>query len=343
LLDNPLIIEPGDYWISVAQMGFDGFALGASKMRVGQVITNYSDLPPGTFGISGTHLNLDKRFRRDNGFGQLINNNVFAYENTRFSGTWQQFMPSIGNPAFSHLGHRTGAPIAGYQTRSGGTWLPLVRPYLGDKTYSETPLWDENCVVPVELTYFDGHKRQNSVELVWQTASEENNGGFRVERRVVEGNQTWVSVGYIQGHGTTSSINDYSFVDDAVTLGKTYQYRLMQIDANGSESCKQIADILEFTFDGVAPVVLAQNNPNPFTATTTIEFQLQDKAFVKLDVVDVFGNTVANLVNAEQSAGPNVATWNGTDAQGNAVSAGTYIYRLTVGNQTLVGKMTLAK
>jgi len=70
---------------------------------------------------------------------------------------------------------------------------------------------------------------------------------------------------------------------------------------------------------------------------------LQDKAFVKLDVVDVFGNTVANLINAEQAAGPNVATWNGTDAQGNAVSAGTYIYRLTVGNQTLVGKMTLAK
>jgi len=346
LLDKPLIIEPGDYWISVAQMGFDGFALGASKMRVGQVITNYSDLPPGTYGISGTHLNLDKRFRRDNGFGQLINNNVFAYENTRFSGTWQQFMPSIGNPAFSHLGHRSGAPIAGYQTRTGGTWLPLVRPYLGDKTYSETPLWDENCVTPVELTYFDGHKRQNSVELVWQTASEENNGGFRVERRAIDGNSqnyTWTSVGYIQGHGTTSSINDYSFIDENVNLGKTYQYRLMQIDANGSESCKQIADILEFTFDGVAPVVLGQNNPNPFTTSTSIAFQLQDKAFVKLDVVDVFGNTVANLINAEQAAGPNVATWNGTDAQGNSVSAGTYIYRLTVGNQTLVGKMTLAK
>ncbi|MBS1536412.1 MAG: T9SS type A sorting domain-containing protein [Bacteroidetes bacterium] len=346
LLDKPIVLEPGDYWISCAQLGFDGYCLGASKARVGQIITNYSDLPPGTYGLSGTHLNLDKRFRQDNGFKQLINNNLFAYENTRFSGTWNQFMPSIGNPAFGHLNHAGGASIAGYQTRSRGTWLPMLRPYLGDKTYSETPLFDENCLTPVELTYFDGQKRQSGVDLFWHTASEENNSGFHVERRAIGGVGTegqWSSIIFIGGHGTTSAENDYSYTDNSVRLGNTYQYRLMQVDMNGTESCKQISDILEFTFDGNTEVALGQSNPNPFSTSTNIEFALQDKSMVKLDIIDVFGNVVTTLINAEQTSGSHSVTWNGTDAQGNPVASGTYIYRLSAGNHVLNGKMTLSK
>ncbi len=346
LLDQPIVLEPGDYWISCAQLGFDGFALGASKARVGQIITNYSDLPPGTYGLSGTHLNLDKRFRTDNGFKQLINKNVFAYENTRFSGTWNQFMPSIGNPAFGHRSHQFGARISSYQTRSRGTWLPLLRPYLGDKSYSETPLWDENCGVPVELTYFDGQKRQNGVDLFWHTASEENNSGFHVERRAIGGVESegqWSSIVFVGGNGTTTDEHNYSYTDNNVRLGNTYQYRLMQVDMNGIELCRQISDILEFTFDGNTEVALGQSNPNPFSASTTINFQLQDKSLVKFDVIDIFGNVVNTLVNGEQPSGSNSVTWNGTDSQGNPVASGTYIYRLSAGNHVLTGKMTLTK
>ena len=346
LLDAPVVIEPGEYWISCAQLGFDGFTLGASKARVGQIITNYSDLPPGTYGLSVTHLNLDKRFRVDNGFKQLINRNVFAYENTRFSGTWSQFMPSIGNPAFGHLAHAGGARISSYQTRTRGTWLPLLRPYLGDKTYSETPLFDENCLTPVELTYFDGQKRQNGVDLFWHTASEENNSGFHVERRTIGGTETeneWSSIIFIGGNGTTTDEHNYSFTDNKVAMGSTYQYRLMQVDLNGTESCKQISDILEFTLDGKAEIALGQSTPNPFSSYTDISFQLQEKSLVKLEVIDIFGNTIATLLNGEQPSGSNSVRWNGTDASGNTVAAGRYIYRMSVGNQVLTGMVTVAR
>lgn len=112
---------------------------------------------------------------------------------------------------------------------------------------------------------------------------------------------------------------------------------------NGTESCKQISDILEFTFDGKAEVTLGQSNPNPFSTSTNIEFTLQEKSMVKLDIIDVFGNVVTTLINAEQTSGTHPVSWNGTDAQGNLVASGTYIYRLSAGNNVLYGKMTLSK
>jgi hypothetical protein len=67
---------------------------------------------------------------------------------------------------------------------------------------------------------------------------------------------------------------------------------------------------------------LNQNFPNPFNPSTTLRYGLPMDSRVKFHVYNVLGQQVAELVNAEQSAGWYQATWNAN------VASGVYIYRL---------------
>ena len=92
---------------------------------------------------------------------------------------------------------------------------------------------------------------------------------------------------------------------------------------------------------------LGANYPNPFNPATVIPYQLAAAAEVRLEVFNLLGQRVATLVDGYQAAGAHTATWTATDATGQAVSAGVYLYRLTVastgsavgGSQT--GRMVL--
>ena len=73
---------------------------------------------------------------------------------------------------------------------------------------------------------------------------------------------------------------------------------------------------------------LGQNYPNPFNPSTIIPYQLPTAAHVQLEIFNVLGQRVAVLVNEERPAGFHAARWDATDAAGQAVAAGVYIYRL---------------
>ena len=75
---------------------------------------------------------------------------------------------------------------------------------------------------------------------------------------------------------------------------------------------------------------LGQNYPNPFNPSTVIPYQLQTAAHVRLEVFNLLGQRVATLVDGAQVAGAHRAVWTATDGSGQAVSAGVYLYRLTV-------------
>src|SRR5690606_39343788 len=61
--------------------------------------------------------------------------------------------------------------------------------------------------LPVELAAFDATADGSTVRLTWQTRSETNNAGFAVERAVnhsdAANRETWVEIGWVDGHGTT--------------------------------------------------------------------------------------------------------------------------------------------
>lgn len=70
-----------------------------------------------------------------------------------------------------------------------------------------------------------------SVEIKWNTASENNNSFIAVERS--SNGATFQEIGRVAGNGTTAEANNYSFTDHTPLAGANY-YRLKQVDFDGS-------------------------------------------------------------------------------------------------------------
>src|SRR5690606_28046345 len=83
---------------------------------------------------------------------------------------------------------------------------------------------------------------------------------------------------------------------------------------------------------------LQQNYPNPFNPTTKIKFDIPQNAKVSLNVYDVLGREVANLVNSQLIAGVYEYTF-----EGSAFSSGIYFYTLETENFKETKKMLLVK
>lgn len=88
------------------------------------------------------------------------------------------------------------------------------------------------------------------------------------------------------------------------------------------------------------PIALAldQNYPNPFNPSTTINYAVPVQSKVRLEVFDLVGRKVAELVNGLKSAG--IYSINFDASQ---LASGLYIYQLQVGSSVLTKKMTLIK
>jgi len=79
--------------------------------------------------------------------------------------------------------------------------------------------------------------------------------------------------------------------------------------------------------------------PNPFEATTTLEFRLAAPGPVVVSVFDVAGRLVRPLVRRPLPAGVHRVTWDGRDATGGDTPAGVYFYRLETSGGDQVRKL----
>jgi len=201
-------------------------------------------------------------------------------------------------------------------------------------TYGGGVFYAMEGTLPVQLVQFEAVRTDLGVELHWHTATEVNNYGFEIERRMVSsfkvqvsGDETsnlkpgtdWTRVGFIQGSGTTTSPRSYSFTDEKLAAGR-YAYRIKQIDRDGSSAYFGNAEVeIPLPFD----FALGQNYPNPFNPVTTISFSLPLKSFVSLKVFDALGREVSSLVSEELPAGTYSHEWNSA-----GFPSGVYFYRL---------------
>jgi photosystem II stability/assembly factor-like uncharacterized protein len=71
---------------------------------------------------------------------------------------------------------------------------------------------------------------------------------------------------------------------------------------------------------------VVKNYPNPFNSSTTFQYQLVDEANVTLEVFDIMGKKVADLVNGLNKAGYHSIQFNASEQN---LSSGMYIYRFT--------------
>src|SRR5204863_5477528 len=90
-------------------------------------------------------------------------------------------------------------------------------------------------------------------------------------------------------------------------------------------------------------VQLNPTHPNPFKASTVVEYDLAADGRVRLTVYDLRGRLVRELVNEVQSAGSHRATWLLTAAEKERTPTGIYFFRLEAGGKTLTRKIILLR
>ncbi len=266
-----------------------------------------------------------------------------------FNGTGTQTISGSQPVPFTKLtvSNPNGITIDGTNVGVSSTLSPsnLSPTLINDGTFTiGSPL-------PIQLAGFTATVlTAQSVRLEWQTLSETNNYGFNIERSY-DNFQTFETIGFQAGHGTTLQQQSYSYEDAAPGAGVVY-YRLKQTDLDGvGHSYSEILVVEPTKTTGVAEGFLPgtfrleQNYPNPFNPSTMIEYTIagvrgqgSGASVVRLTVYDVLGKEVATLVNGSQAPGTYSVQWNAT-----GMPSGTYFYRLETATSSDVKKMVLAK
>jgi len=185
--------------------------------------------------------------------------------------------------------------------------------------------------VPVELTSFTATSNESSVSLNWETATEKNNQGFEIQRK---SDDEFITVGFVPGYGTTTETKQYSYIDKNLENG-VYEYRLKQIDFNGTY---EYSEILGVEVSSVTTFVLEQNYPNPFNPSTKIKFTLPNSGMTKLYVYNLVGEKVSEIVNEFLTEGEYNFRFDASN-----LPSGIYIAKLSNGTLNQSIKMTLLK
>ncbi len=186
------------------------------------------------------------------------------------------------------------------------------------------------AIVPVEFSLFtiEISKDESSVILKWETASEKNNFGFEIERSINslsgENEGSFVTIGFVEGRGTTTEKSVYLFKDDFRNYGYngTLLYKLKQVDFDGtiSYSGTVAVDLNVLRKD----YYLRRNYPNPFNPSTNIGFNLPEESKIKIEIVNSLGEVVSELVDEVRQSGFYNETWNA-----NNFSSGVYYIRMS--------------
>jgi hypothetical protein len=185
----------------------------------------------------------------------------------------------------------------------------------------------QSDTLPVELSSFTATTQGSTVILNWTTKTEKNSDRFDIERSLVT-NGTWSTVDSVKAAVLSNSPKNYSYSDTKLQPGK-YQYRLKIVDNNGESAYSGVVEVeVTVTVQMPKDFAVSQNYPNPFNPSTKIDYQLPIDAKVVMEVYNIAGQKVFELVNQEQSAG-----YYTVDFDASKLSPGVYIYRLTASDK----------
>lgn len=288
----------------------------------------------------------------NNEAGLIVGNNKL-YKTTNAGNNWflDSSISNFGQGRFGYYDENnffiSGTSV--YKTTNGGNeWI--YYPELEEKSWQNsislitTQLgylvgntgliyqYKEN-VVPVELFNFNGSIIGNNTVLNWSTASELNNLGFEVQRKKWNEN-VWISLSFVKGNGSSTTINNYSY-EDILDEAGSYFYRLKQIDFDGSY---KYSSEIKLDYSTQLRFEVFQNFPNPFNPATTIKYDLPKDGLVQLEVFDILGRRITTLVNEYKTAGSYEHQFDAS-----SLVSGVYVYKLQAGDFVNSKKMILLK
>lgn len=192
----------------------------------------------------------------------------------------------------------------------------------------------------VELTSFDAVVEDGKVVLNWRTASETDLASWEIER-CESGSGAFEVITTLPGQNQSMGAS-YHYADESVQPGVMYDYRLADIDINGSRTVHgdviRTAGLPEENGAVINEFVLEEAYPNPFNPTATIRFAVGAEGPVSLRVFDITGAEVAVLADGHLAVGDYTVRFNAS-----GLPSGLYFYRLTAPNFSATKRMILLK
>ena len=141
----------------------------------------------------------------------------------------------------------------------------------------------------------------------------------------------------VAGSGDDGEV-DYEFIDANGRTVAIIEVSEEFNEASASLSSYDVATSRETTDELTRTFELNQNYPNPFNPSTIISFDLPSSSNVVLEVFDVMGRRVAQLLDGQQPPGTHEVTF-----RADHLPSGVYTYRLTADGVSQTRSLTLIK
>ena len=148
-----------------------------------------------------------------------------------------------------------------------------------------------SATLPVELVNVSAKETRLGNEITWTTMSELNNSHFIVEHRLADG--SFVSLGRIEGNGTTTSETHYTFTHVAFSVGDNY-YRLKQVDFDGKFEYSQTLLVRNVLNEDKRLLLY----PNPASSGITAQYFSVKDSEAHFVITDLSGRVILEMEQA---------------------------------------------
>ncbi len=147
---------------------------------------------------------------------------------------------------------------------------------------------------------------------------------------------------------TPDSFLETTYTDNTVVAGTEYTYNIevSYIDPIGVAWSENLVVIPTGTNDDLSKVNITgitDNYPNPFNPSTTIKYSVAQEADVTIDIYNIRGQKVRNLVKERKSAASHNVIWNGKSDDGRNLSSGVYFCRMNAAGKNYTSKLLMLK
>ena len=144
---------------------------------------------------------------------------------------------------------------------------------------------DRICQKPlaIELLNFEGHKMDNTNELVWNVATEKNNDYYILEKS--KDGIHFSELAKIKSQGSRNQLMTYDYKDS--NPDHINYYRLISVDEMGNEEI--VSDVIRIEQDKLVDLTVF---PNPTKGQFEIEYKSDAAQNIQVEVFDVAGKLI---------------------------------------------------
>ena len=206
-------------------------------------------------------------------------------------------------------------------------------------------------IEPFDLTYFNkAYIKFNSGELL----APGDYGYVQVKRG---NNPNWTNILTVSAWNNQEMFERYINLNSYMNEDELYLRLLMTSDLEDESQGWYVDDIILVLNQDMPPNVntdsyinsipnqlaLKPGYPNPFNPKTKISFSLPNLSNVTMQIVDINGREISNLLNNTLNPGNHTISWDGTNDSGVNMSSGIYFIILNVDGTILSQKLSLIR